>query len=276
MLKDKNIIVATDFSERSFDVIQKAIDFCNLHSSILHIVHVVEESFIPSSESHDAVIQTSFELLLEKFPALQKKYYHCVEGSVQEQLAQEVDKLDAKLVILGSSGENSALQEFFLGSYTKAIVRHMKVPVLVVKLHEELNYKNIMIATDLTDASKTHIQKVTQLFPQAQIRLFYTYVMPFKNRLGFYGMNSDEIFNFFHELRQKAHKEALTFYESLHIDEQKVKIVVKEGHLNTEFFLNEMRSMQCDLLSMHTSGKVSFFAFDLLNDSTVDVLIDKL
>jgi len=44
-MKGKNIIVATDFSQKSFNVITKAYEFATTNGANLHIVHIVEESF---------------------------------------------------------------------------------------------------------------------------------------------------------------------------------------------------------------------------------------
>jgi len=180
------------------------------------------------------------------------------------------------MVIIGASGEDSAIKEFFLGSSTKSIVRRVSVPCLVVKTDDALRYKNIFVATDLSENSKKHILKLNELFSDSYINLFYTYVVPFESRLGFYGMSQAEISEFQRDIASNARAEAYRFYEGLHVDQSRVKLNVKEGHLDTEFFLQEVDASKSDLIALHTTGHVSFFAFDLLGDAKNDVFIYKL
>jgi nucleotide-binding universal stress UspA family protein len=275
-MKDKNIIVATDFSQKSFNVIAKAYKFATTKGANLHIVHIVEESFFSKVENIDAITQTSLTMLQNKFSQLEKENFHCIVNEVAQGLQKCVEQLDASMVIIGASGEDGAIKKFFLGSSTKSIVRHVRVPCLVVKTEDTMQYKNIFVATDLSENSKKHILRLSEIFGDSYINLFYTYIVPFESRLGFYGMNQDEISEFQRDIASNARAEAYRFYEGLHVDQSRVKLNVKEGHLDTEFFLQEVDASKSDLIALHTTGHVSFFAFDLLGDAKNDVFIYKL
>lgn len=275
-MKDRNIIVATDFSDRSFAVIKKAQKFAEKRGAHLHIVHILQKGFFSNFDAIDAIRDSSYEILTQKVRGIDKEHFHCVAGELDVELKSSVEFLDAALVIISSSGERSHLKEFFLGSSTKEIVRAVHVPTLIVKTDRELSFKNIMIPSDLSQKSHEHILKVQTLFPQAYIVILHTYTVPFEGRLGFYGMHEDEIVNFQHDIKLNARENAYRFYEGLHLDQSRVKLQVKEGPIDTGFFLQEASSLQCDLISLHTSGKFSFFAFDLLGDAKQDVLMMRL
>lgn len=275
-MQGKNIVVATDFSQNSFTVITKALEFAQNNGATLHIVHAVEKGFCSTPKNIETIESTSFGMIQKEFPQIEKMQFHCANGDVEDVISEYSQTLDAVLVILGSNGERNEFKEFFLGSSTKSIVRALEIPCIVIKADTKLEFKDIMVPTDLSNQSKEHIIKLHSLFPNARIKLFYIYIVPFESRLEFYGMKHDEVVSFHNEIRSEARGDAYRFYESLHIDESKLQLVLKEGHLDTEFFLHEAHTMKIDLIALHTTGKVSFFAFDLLEDSDINVLIDKV
>jgi len=275
-MQGKNIVVAADFSQNSFAVITKALEFAQNNKATIHIVHAVERGFFSKAKDIKRIESSSYKMIRKRFPQISQAQFHCANGNVEDVISDFSKKLDAVLVILGSSGERSEIKKFFLGSSTKAIVRALDIPCIVVKSQKKLSFKDIMVPTDLSDDSKKHILKLHTLFPDARIKLFYTYIVPFESRLEFYGMNHDEVLSFHNEIRSEARGDAYRFYESLHIDESKIELVLKEGHLDTEFFMHEAHSMKIDVIALHTTGKVSFFAFDLLEDSDIDMLINRV
>jgi len=71
-----NIIVATDFSQRSLNVIKKAFHFANNHNYQVNIIHILETSFFEKIKDTKTIYQKSLDYLQEKFPSLTKEQFH--------------------------------------------------------------------------------------------------------------------------------------------------------------------------------------------------------
>lgn len=275
-MQNKNIVVASDFSPRSIEIIKKAEQFAKKNSANLHIVHAVEIPFFSAAIDINSICASSYETLLQHFPKFEKHHYHCQSGNIEDVIANYCHKVDAKLLILASSGERNSLKKLLLGSSIKSIIRELNIPAIVVKSDNELDFSHVMITTDLSEKSLEFITKVKAILPQSNIKLFYTYALPYENRLHFYGLKDSEISLFQKELKSEAQKEVEQFFEKLPIEKNNVEMVFQEGYLDTEFFINEAKKMNSDLIAMHTTGKFSFFALDLLEDSDIDVMIAKV
>lgn len=273
----KNIIVATDFSQRSFEVIQIAFEFAEKHDFKLHIVHIVETHFFEKIKNVKDIYHNSFNHLLGKFPSLKESEFHCEDGSLEDKIEYFVKRLDAFMVILASSGERKNMLKNFLGSSTKSIVRAIDVPCLVIKSSTKtINFENIMLATDLSNDSKTHIDKIHNLFPTSKIELLYSFFVPFESRLSFYGFDKGETTTFQENMIHMELEEADNFYQSLDKDKEKVQMnVIKDG-LNPDAFVAKSDVLKCDLIALHTTGHFSFFAFDLLEHANKDILITRI
>lgn len=273
----KNILVATDFSQRSFEVIQIAFEFSEKHNFKVHLVHILETSFFDKIKDVKDIYQNSLRHLQEKFPNIQEDQFHCEDGILEEKIEVFVKKLDAFMIILGSAGERTSILKRFLGSSTKSIVRAVSVPCLVIKSDTKIvDFDSIMLGTDLSDDSKKHIEKIHILFPNSRIELLYSYLIPFEGRLSFYGFNKKEAHLFQNNMKQIALEEAYSFYDRLDIDKKKVKIsLIKEG-LDPESFVEQSDELMCNLIALHTTGHFSFFAFDLLEHANKDILITKI
>jgi nucleotide-binding universal stress UspA family protein len=179
------------------------------------------------------------------------------------------------LVILGNSGERNHINQFFLGSNTKDIVRNLKTPSLIIKSNRPLEFNTIMIPTDLSHESKEYIHEVAQFFKTAKIKLFYSYIVPFENRLNFYGLDKSEMNLFQKDIKASAINEANDFFDSLNIANE-IELITQEGSLDAEAFSKEANELKCDLIAVHTTGHFSFFAFDLVEHSHKNILVKKI
>ncbi len=273
----RNIIVATDFSERSLEVIQRAFEFAKEHNNVVHVVHIIEKSFFDKIKDEATLYKSAFSHIKEKIPTLIKENFHCRQDSLEDGIERYVKELDAYMVIIGSNGERSSILRQFLGTSTKSIVRAIDVPCLILKSdRENLDFDSILMPTDLSQSSKSYLTRIHNLFPHTKIELLYSYLVPFEGRLSFYGMDKGESLSFQENMKDLALTEAYSFYDKLDVNKEKVKIsVIKEG-LNPEAFSVHADEKGCDMIAIHTTGNFSFFAFDLLEHSHKDVLITKI
>lgn len=74
---------------------------------------------------------------------------------------------------------NNRLQSRLIGSVVDHLIRASRLPVLVVRGAIDGPYLRIIVATDLSEASKHALLVTTRLFPNADITLVHAYHVPY-------------------------------------------------------------------------------------------------
>lgn len=274
MTKNK-ILFATDFSQKSFKIIENILNYIQHSENELYIIHVIENRLLQEKVNKDITKNKGFKILKKYFPILEEKQFFCVEGNVEEQVAYHVDKLSISLVILGYSKKNDFISRFFESSNTKDIVRNLNTLSLIMKSKKNICFNNILIPTDLSKESKDYILEVSKLFPDAKIKIYYSYLLPYERRLNFYSLDKDETSEFQKEAKENLLKNANDFCNSLEIKNKK-KLIIKETELSVENFIKDTKDIKTDLIAVHTTGFFSFFAFYLVEHSKINILIKKI
>jgi len=269
-------LVTVDFSKSSFVVLEKAISFVKSIDGEVHVVHVIEESFFSSKHSFDSIQESGFAKLKKDFDTIDKSNYHCARGKIKVEVGSVAKAIDADVIIIGNSGETNFLSELIMGSHTKEIVKESKAPVLVIKNNHELAYKDILVLSDLSDNSKNAITKVANIFPTSNIKLINLYYLPIDNRINTYGFNEDDVLEYKASIEKNSKDKAESFLNSLNLPKtSKVSISTIKSSLNPKLFKEEISDINFDLLVLHATQNVSFFAFDILENSDTDVFIVK-
>lgn len=270
-------LVAVDFSQDSLTVLQKAIDFTKKFNGDVHVVHVVENSFFSKKKDLSYIREHSIKVLNEKFPAIKDENFHCVNGKIRSEVAKAAQILNSDLIIMGKSGETFSLGDIYMGSHTKDIIRNSLIPVLVVKSDHDLKYKNILMLTDFSNDSREAIRKVVNIFPNLHIKLLNFYTVPFENRLNNYGFNDSDLAEYQLSLMQESTEKLDIFINSLELPKDvKISGRVRKSSLNPKLFENEVKDIVFDIVAVHTTGKISFYALDILEGSEKDVIILKV
>ncbi|MBW6488015.1 universal stress protein [Sulfurimonas sp.] len=269
-------LVAFDFSKSSSAVLEKAIDFTKKMSGELHVVNVIESSFFSKKMDLDSIKERGFLELIKSFGSIKKENYHCVSGKVKTQVANTAKILNADVIIMGNSGETHFLNELLMGSHTKEIVKNAQTPVLVMKSEHELDYKNILVLTDMSDESAAAIKKVTQFFPKSKTTLVNLFYLPVDNKLGLYGLNENDISEYNQRVKAESKENIESFLKSLALPSN-ISVATASIHssLNPKLIKDELKNITYELLVIHAKESVNFFAFDVLEQSEVDVLVVK-
>ncbi|MBE0514426.1 universal stress protein [Sulfurimonas sp.] len=276
-MKKFKTLVAIDFSDDSLVVLQKAIDFTKKRDGIVDVVHVVENSFFSPKKDLSYIREHSLKKLNEKFPSINDENFHCVGGKIKNDVAKAAQLLNSDLIIMGKSGETFFLGDTYMGSHTKDIIRSSTVPVIVVKSDHELKYKNILMLSDFSAESKEAIKKITNLFPDSNIKLLNFYLIPFENRLNNYGFNSADLYDYQFHLMEESKQKLDSFLNSLEMPQEiNISGTVRKSSLNPKLFESEIKDINFDLVAVHTTGNISFYALDILENSKKDVIILKL
>jgi nucleotide-binding universal stress UspA family protein len=270
------LLVAIDFSETSMTVLKKALSLSERHNGTVHVLHVIEESWFALEKDIKSIKEHTWKTLSTQFPQLNPKFYHCLQGNLIRELSESAEKINASVVIIGSTGESYMFKDLLVGSTTKNIIRSANLPVLVIKNDMDLSPKRILIPTNFSEHSKLTVHKTAELFPDADLFLFNTYDLLFEGRLRVYGFNENDTFSYHQQIRLHEEAMAKEFINSLNLPNEKISLILEKGPLSPDLLLEITKSRTIDMISLHTTGEISFFAFDLLEEADHDVLIFKI
>ncbi|WP_346210596.1 universal stress protein [Gelidibacter algens] len=93
------------------------------------------------------------------------------------EVSEVAEEHNADLIIMGSHGV-SGFTEVFVGSNTEKVVRHSKIPVLVIKQKPgNLNFETVVFASDFSDESVSAYIKASKILQDSsKIHLLYVNV----------------------------------------------------------------------------------------------------
>lgn len=142
----KHILIATELTEESYHVEQKAADLqklCNAKLSIIHVIEPlppvyagVELSTIPDnySETEDALIERANDMInpIAKNLNIPAENIIIANGNVSQEILSFADENDVDVIITGSHGRHGI--QLLLGSTANAILHRANCDVLSVRL----------------------------------------------------------------------------------------------------------------------------------------------
>lgn len=139
----KKILIATDGSEYTKNVVDYGIDLAKNTGAKLHAVYVVDTAAFASIPM-DAAWESMYELLRQEGDEATKVVSdkasaegldvekNTIEGHPAEEIIKYAEKNSISLIVMGTLGK-SGLDRFLLGSVAEKVVRNSKIPVLVVR-----------------------------------------------------------------------------------------------------------------------------------------------
>lgn len=274
-MKKLSILVATDFSKNCNHVLNKAIELSKNKDLELNIVHVVEDSVFNFQDKSEEIKENCVKFLKEHFPEIDGNKFYFKVGSIEKEILNLVEELNSSLLIIGSSGENFSFKKLIMGSTTKKIIRSLDIPTLVIKNNRITDYKYILVPTDFTEDSKKAIDNTFEIFPESRINLLHVYSVPFESRLNMYGIDKEHAKQYVSNIASYNLDEGKKFIDTFTTSKDKISLTIENDVLTSEYFRDNNSHWLdgIDLVSLHTTGNISFFTFDMLEKSEKDVLI---
>jgi nucleotide-binding universal stress UspA family protein len=145
MIRMKNVLVATDFSEPSQAALQYGRELAHTFNAILHVVHVADNVYTVYGGETYAVALPDLQREIEE--EVQRQVKALLNEADQKKLQARavvvtaVGKADAivayaqaheiDVIVMGTHGRG-ALGHFFIGSVAERVVRMATCPVLTV------------------------------------------------------------------------------------------------------------------------------------------------
>lgn len=168
----KRILVPIDFSEYSVEALKVAAKIAKKNNFEIILLHILEMPHLSSDPFGDS--NSIPEIIFFKNIAIKK-----LEDLMDSEFLEGIDLLESiefnkvdlgvidaatknniDLIIMGSHG-TSGFKELLVGSNTEKIVRHSKIPVLVIKKEQqEFAPNHIVFASDFSEESKEPFAKM--------------------------------------------------------------------------------------------------------------------
>lgn len=275
----KKILVPVDFSKPAENALRVAAELAKKNKAELYVLHVVEmaETLFGTEQFNvnDEQIIFFMKMAKKRFAKFLDQPYleglkvndYVEVGSPTMGIREVEENENIDLVIMGSNGA-SGIDEILIGSNTEKVVRHSKVPVLVIKQEfEHLDMKNIVFASNFEeenlDAFK-HAKTFADSF-EAELHLLYV------NLPGNQFYSSEEITKQINNFLEKAN---MSDFDNIKIyNDYTIELGV----------INGAKSLKADLIAMPTHGRKGLSHFfngsigeDVVNHSTLPVITFKI
>lgn len=185
-----SLLVPTDFSQQALYALQVAAQLARRYQAKIYLLHMLEipELLIdgPGPQSTSELPEALFfmQLAHKKFEkVLNEPFLKDIEvietaefSGTFDGIMEYVTKYEIDSVVMGSHG-TSGLQELFIGSNTEKVVRHSRVPVLVIKDKiPNFQLKKFVFATDLQEDNIIPVKKALQVAEKEQAQLHLVYI----------------------------------------------------------------------------------------------------
>ena len=137
-----NILIAIDDSDCSMNAVKNGIELAQKLSANVMLLSIVDVTNLIDSASVGAIIDKDVEEIYEEqatklIERVMKKYPYSKttaiseEGIAKEAIISIADKHKADLIVMGTHGR-TGLKHLFIGSVAEHVIRHSKIPVLVI------------------------------------------------------------------------------------------------------------------------------------------------
>lgn len=105
------------------------------------------------------------------------------EGPVTDAILATREAESAGLIVTGVA-RNEALSRVVLGSSVDALARRSPVPLLVVRNRARAPYREVLVASDFSTASRQALETAAAFFPDAGFTLFHAFGNPYPTLAG--------------------------------------------------------------------------------------------
>lgn len=137
-MKQKTIIVGTDFSKGSYVALELAVDIAKKIHADIQLMWVCREKMLYTDDQNNYVRN----LATQKMDELCEKYQPQLEdttitpmimqGKVAPMLAAQAEKVNATMIVIGTNGA-SGFEKYWMGSTAVRIVQEATCPVLSIR-----------------------------------------------------------------------------------------------------------------------------------------------
>ncbi len=251
----KRILVATDLSESSENVLENAIDMAKVFESEVALIYV-----LPAAMGSKKASELLHEFAAKQLNALTEKIKTqgvaamdpiLEQGDFSEKIIEASEKINANIIFAGA-GEKSKKEAILLGSNAEKIIKKSNKPVFIIKNETSLSIKKILCPVDFSNQSKRALKNAITLAHRFEAELIIISVyglsdlFPIRNQL-----KMDEHLEY---LRKNHESDLEAFLKGSTFGGLKLTKEIRQGEPASEI-LKAIKEYETDLLIMGTTGK---------------------
>jgi nucleotide-binding universal stress UspA family protein len=268
------ILAATDFSTRSNRALRQAGFLSQSSSAHLDVVHVVDDD--QPEELVRMEKREAERLLVEQIgsmPELQGIQARpvVVTGDPFNGILEAAAEIKPDLIVMGSHRKQFLL-DIFVGTTIERVIRKGSFPVLMVNHEAQRRYQNVIVPTDMSNASAHSIRIAlsTGLISDCRLTLLHAFVAVGKGKMFVAGIDQSSIDDYVVNERQNATDELVRFLVANDLGRERWSFWVEEGG-PMEVVSKVVEQSRPDLLIMGTHGR-SGLAKALIGSVTEEAL----
>ncbi|MEA3497827.1 MAG: universal stress protein [Campylobacterota bacterium] len=283
----KRIVAAVDNSKIADEVLKRALLLAEEDDCVVTVVHTIDVPWFDApkffggdefKEIDEIQIKKKIEEKVEKLTkGTNVKYSVFVSsGDASGKIIHIAQQEDAQIIILGAHGKDDITTKKF-GTTAQKVTQDSHIPVLVVKNRAEVDYKNILVPTDLSEFSQKSIQFTKNVFKNNDIKLVHIYQQPVKIDEEFYNLSYEE-----KELLNKR----ILFFAKQDLEKFEKSVDIQKGELIEssttveDDLTNVIKNNNNDLVIMGSHGTKNIHSFlfgstasFLMKESPSDILV---
>lgn len=182
----KKLLVPIDFSEKSNEALDTAVQLAKKNNAKIYLLHCVElpvryttrsSSELPEALYFIKMAQQNINKVAEKLAKEGVNIVPVLETiSISDSVEGIVEREKIDVIVMGSTGASGA-KEIFIGSNAEKVVRTSNVPVLVVKSKTEIEkLKKIVFACDFSQKYEKAFERAIDFAQMLQAKIDFVYI----------------------------------------------------------------------------------------------------
>lgn len=251
----RNILIATDLSERSDNALQRALALARERGAELSVLHVVDGDL--PREMIDTLHAAAKDKLERDVGGLGEDLAARVTlrievGDAVEQIINSAWSCQADLIVIGLH-RRRWLRDLMLGATLERLLRLCDRPILVVRDAATTPYQRVLVAVDFSVGSRRAYEASVRLAPEGRFELVHAFETPFAGFLTSQESHAEAAAQHAREFERMVEQELNVLAETL-ADAPKPELVLMHGEpLNV--ILDRIAREQPDLLAVGTHGR---------------------
>lgn len=202
----RRILCATDLTSRSDSALHRAVTLARQTGARLTVVHAIGER--PPGRVMRMQINRAYVQLLSKLENTFNAELEFVDvvvraGAPRQVIIDAANEVDADLVVMAPPRPRRF--DWIVGTTAERFIRATSRPLLVVHRPVEGSYRNVALATDLSNASVPMLRTAARLgvLDHAYATLMHASQVPYQNMLRAAGVNEDSIEHYYLSYQQE-------------------------------------------------------------------------
>lgn len=268
MSSTRNVLVATDLSERAARAETRAAILCADQQCDTLELLIVKEAGLPDSLARvmNSTPASAEALLVDRtvrqmqpvFSRLQDNYgvrcAHTVRfGHPAAEIVSRADEMPADLTVIGAHGGNF-FTDIFLGNTADKMIRMSRRPLLVVKNEPEQAYRKILVPVDFSEDSLRAAHMALRIAPDAHITFLHAFDVWFEGEMQYANVSQDVINQYRVQAHEQARQEMNQFISDLEAGDWLLSRTITYG-LPAPVIHEHATVMKPDLIVMGKHGR---------------------